>query len=117
MEDLMNRRLVTNTCRWSFLACLLTMCACASWPTVESMPPQDPTLGVEAWNSKRAALAGISTAIDSGREFRLERYSQAVCYFEQVTGLPAHDDGTDIGRIPTGHLRDDLDQWDRWLKD
>ena len=46
---------------------------------------------------------------------RLDQYQRAVCYFEHVTGLPAHDQDTFVGRLPTESLRGDLDRWDWWL--
>src|SRR5690349_7712209 len=109
----MTRLLVDKVRRWSCVAFLLAVSACSSGTTLEQMRDQSPTRGFEAWKATRAVLGDIAVDIESGREFRADRYSRAVCYFERVTGLSAHDDGTDSGRMPTGHLRDDLVQWDR----
>ena len=64
-----------------------------------------------AWQRHRDILVRIL----QGKRFQTTEYAAAVGFFETVTGLHAHDDGSDVGRIPTGRLESDLMAWDQWV--
>ena len=63
------------------------------------------------WNRHRAVIADIV----AGKQFDGDQYVAAVTFFEHLTGYPAHDEHTDIGRLPGSHLERDLRAWDEWF--
>ncbi len=59
----------------------------------------------------------VITGILQGHEFNQEKFIDAVDFFQALTGIPSHDSGTYIGRIPNEQLRKDLEAWSAWYSE
>jgi hypothetical protein len=91
---------------------LLHGCATESPKPLEATPLSQLSPEVrDAWESHRNTLIAMAR---SGH-YMWPAYDEAVDFFERVTQLKANDDGSDIGRMPTGELESDIAAWDAWL--
>lgn len=62
------------------------------------------------WNVHERTL----TDIRNGHEFTESDFTAAVDFFVRTTGIPSHDSGTYVGRIPNDQLVGDLERWRAW---
>lgn len=63
-----------------------------------------------AWSANERILEDII----AGKTFNQDEFVRAVDFFGELTGIQSQDEGTDIGRVPNEHLREDLDRWRAW---
>ncbi len=59
----------------------------------------------------------VLVRILDGRKFYQHKFVAAVEFFEHTTGIPARDDMTFVGRLPTQDLAVDLQRWREWYED
>src|SRR6267142_2515144 len=63
-----------------------------------------------AWVANDRVLGNIL----DGKPFNQDEFVRSVDFFQELTGIQSHDDGTDIGRVPDNDLREDLERWRAW---
>ena len=93
---------------------VVAACACISRRAAPAQPgalAQLPPQVRAAWQTQRDRLVRIIR----GKKFEQADFITAEEFFERVTGLPAHDNLSFIGRLPNKNLESDLSAWDGWL--
>jgi hypothetical protein len=107
------RKAVVRTLQLAALSALVVY-GCATAPPETQQVSTLPQLSAEvqeAWQSHRQRLVNIV----QGERFSIAEYAAAVEFFETVTQLKAHDNGSYSGRLPTDELESDIEDWDAWL--
>jgi hypothetical protein len=94
---------------------LVAAFSCARGERAVSSTPRPIHANSEAkqrWKSQEEVVVNIL----QGRPFNEKEFVAAVDFFQQTTGLPSHDSGTYIGRIPNEQLQKDLEGWRDWYR-